>query len=793
MRIPVLRCHPLRWLLPFIVSLFLVSPVLWADPGLTQIDDVLYRADGTRAGGTLVISWPAFTAANKEAVAAGSKTFRIANDGRISVGLVPTAGATPSGVVYKVVAKYDDGTTSTEYWSVPATPTANIASMRTVTSAVSGAVASQTAINGKLDRMGDTPVSLAGQRFASSFAGATGTNKLDAAIADCGTNPCIVVAPSTLGSGTATTMPDNVVIRDERQWATLDTWGLPNQGRHNGISWQRRISSTRDGWDGYSTAHFYFEAAKGGHNYWNGSTGAKNSYNVLGTATVARTPGQVLGNVFGVANYSSGDTLGAAVSTRRYGGTLANGDEGQKVLRIDGGSGDALFTATISAVTGNTLTFTSSSWAYTLGETRLLINRNQAKKRTASCVVSTSATPPTVTCSDASLATWYGTGTKTNVCFELDSTKVNEFNRVVRVRSIQSQTQATLDVTYAGNDGIWDNGSVGIPSTGTATFTNCSPVTDASQWAQNKVVVADGTNFATGDPIEESVGAEQGFTGISLLYYPSVWPTSRTTMLHLHNAASKMDGTPTIPIYSYITTSGARTGAAATRFMWTHFNGTVKQGGILWHNESTTPPPYPWFAAFSDNTSGCEGLLGTYNSALSNLTSLQYCRSATDAGARGWRMGVLALTEDGRFALTPDGYNGGNPSNGNQFLVTVTGNNNGFIAHNSATGTGQAFIARTSTAAASWQVDFNGNEKHFSGSKLTMYSDGGSSATSVIDGSTGTAQFAKVCYNSAQTLCDFAGTGAPTSACTTGSTYRRSDGGANTTFYVCEAGQWKAK
>lgn len=40
---------------------------------------------------------------------------------------------------------------------------------------------------------------------------------------------------------------------------------------------------------------------------------------------------------------------------------------------------------------------------------------------------------------------------------------------------------------------------------------------------------------------------------------------------------------------------------------------------------------------------------------------------------------------------------------------------------------------------------------------------------------------------------DTSGSGAPAGACTTGSTYRRTDGGTNTTFYVCESSAWVAK
>ena len=59
---------------------------------------------------------------------------------------------------------------------------------------------------------------------------------------------------------------------------------------------------------------------------------------------------------------------------------------------------------------------------------------------------------------------------------------------------------------------------------------------------------------------------------------------------------------------------------------------------------------------------------------------------------------------------------------------------------------------------------------------------------------------AKFCFNALGTVCDFAGTGAPESVVTAavGSTYRRTDGGAGTSFYVKETGAntntgWAAK
>lgn len=96
----------------------------------TTVQDVVYRANGQPASGTLVISWPAFTAADDSAVAAGSVSVAIGANGAISIPLVPNAGASPDGTYYQIIYKLDDGTTSEEYWSVPATGTTTIGAIR---------------------------------------------------------------------------------------------------------------------------------------------------------------------------------------------------------------------------------------------------------------------------------------------------------------------------------------------------------------------------------------------------------------------------------------------------------------------------------------------------------------------------------------------------------------------------------------------------------------------------------------------------------------------------------------
>ena len=85
----------------------------------TQVADTIYRADGSTATGTVIVSWGAFTTAAGQTVASGSTSATIAAGGGLSVQLAPNAGATPMGSYYTAVYHLDDGSVSREYWVVP--------------------------------------------------------------------------------------------------------------------------------------------------------------------------------------------------------------------------------------------------------------------------------------------------------------------------------------------------------------------------------------------------------------------------------------------------------------------------------------------------------------------------------------------------------------------------------------------------------------------------------------------------------------------------------------------------
>ena len=96
----------------------------------TTVQGTVYRADGTPASGTLLVSWPAFTTPQNQAVAAGTESSAIGADGFVSLNLTPNASALPTGSYYTAVYHLSDGTVNQEYWVVPASANASIASVR---------------------------------------------------------------------------------------------------------------------------------------------------------------------------------------------------------------------------------------------------------------------------------------------------------------------------------------------------------------------------------------------------------------------------------------------------------------------------------------------------------------------------------------------------------------------------------------------------------------------------------------------------------------------------------------
>ncbi len=100
-------------------------------PTLTSVVDTVYMANGSPAQGILVITWPAFVAADGTAVAPGSLDVTLGTNGALNVALSANAGATPAGVYYRVVYQLQPSEVRTEYWVVPTSSPATLAQVRT--------------------------------------------------------------------------------------------------------------------------------------------------------------------------------------------------------------------------------------------------------------------------------------------------------------------------------------------------------------------------------------------------------------------------------------------------------------------------------------------------------------------------------------------------------------------------------------------------------------------------------------------------------------------------------------
>jgi hypothetical protein len=118
----------------------------FAQPPLTTIQDVLYKADGTRFNGSLTISWNSFEAINRSAIAQQTTTVTVV-DGNLRVQLVPTTTATPTAS-YTVKYASDGKIQFSEVWAVPSSAQPlRVRDVRTANAAISSADTGTTTVN----------------------------------------------------------------------------------------------------------------------------------------------------------------------------------------------------------------------------------------------------------------------------------------------------------------------------------------------------------------------------------------------------------------------------------------------------------------------------------------------------------------------------------------------------------------------------------------------------------------------------------------------------------------------
>lgn len=99
----------------------LVTARLFAAPALTTIQDILYKADGTRFDGVAQIEWKSFQTADGAEIPQQTISVRVTN-GNLRIALAPTSNA-PKPINYTVKFNSDGRTQFVEYWLVPPSST----------------------------------------------------------------------------------------------------------------------------------------------------------------------------------------------------------------------------------------------------------------------------------------------------------------------------------------------------------------------------------------------------------------------------------------------------------------------------------------------------------------------------------------------------------------------------------------------------------------------------------------------------------------------------------------------
>ena len=132
----------------------------------------MFSANGAPAQGAVVVSWDAFTTAAGNSVAAGTTAVTLGANGTLSIALTPNAGSLPTGSYYTAVFHLSDGTTSRQYWVIPATTGGATVKLAAVeTSVLPASVAVQTVSKSYVD----AAIARVSGTAAAGAGGSTGT------------------------------------------------------------------------------------------------------------------------------------------------------------------------------------------------------------------------------------------------------------------------------------------------------------------------------------------------------------------------------------------------------------------------------------------------------------------------------------------------------------------------------------------------------------------------------------------------------------------------------------------
>jgi hypothetical protein len=275
----------------------------------------------------------------------------------------------------------------------------------------------------------------------------------------------------------------NIRYIDDRGNSLPDMWGSPNSATYKGlkVGWNNAIlfratetdQAPSDRYAGFINTQFHYTAAKGGVNNYNGNSGTKTDYFNLMATSEMRTVGQKTGIASYLSSFSSGDTIGIQSYLTQYGGFDTGGDEQTEGIRIQAQQGSTsnaasggIFEGVVSAIHGNTLTYTPKHDENTIGEDRMIRDLDRYYRAGSILSIANSGGSPnsvTVTGNGThwsqldpnahtkwnNLASGGGVAT-TNLAFCFDPLKNDGYDVCFPVSAVIDDTHLTLNLLSSG-------------------------------------------------------------------------------------------------------------------------------------------------------------------------------------------------------------------------------------------------------------------------------------------------------------------------------------------------------
>lgn len=361
------------------------------------------------------------------------------------------------------------------------------------------------------------------------------------------------------------------------------------------------------------TTQIALTAVNGGVNFNNGP---KTSYSALFANMYAQTQGEVSALQGSTAHFSNGDSSILDGFVYSYGNTAAAGDEGTEGLVLGILQGPVVFTATVSGIVGNAVSYTSPANEFSRGEARPLINTTPAKVYSTGTVTVVTGNPSVVTGSGTAWGATFGTGSFTDLWLAIDSQTNGALMLVVPISSIASDTSLTLGYTAEGVSATLPAPT--LPSTYKifkgSTVSSIDSVTVGGQTIPvlGHVNVISAADYVVGDTVQQPLGYALGLLGARIGVSPKL-PCASNVGCYGINLSNL--GTP--PLNSYGISSGAAT------------SGWIFQGPVSGHVINVTSLPTSGaLVASQDFTAGVvTRLLGVPTSVGSN-TFLSYENTA---------------------------------------------------------------------------------------------------------------------------------------------------------------------